>query len=622
IDKNENLVNTKARIQLVRYRWQTVLERDYAGNLNYQSRKKEEIVEEREILISPNSLTQQFIPKKAGQYAVRLRFLKNNKHFVSQNFYVNGYSYAGNSSLRVNKVGDINIKLDKEKYQVGEPAKLLFSTPFNGKMLVTIEQDQVFQHFYLNTENKTASTTINITEEHLPNIYISATLIKPVSDGAIPLTVAHGYQSLMVEKPSSRFDLAIEAPQKSESQRSQVIKVKTQRPESDIQVSIAVVDEGILQIKNFQTPDPHGFFYQKRKLDVNSYDLYPQLFPEITLSTSSTGGGGADLGLRTNPMVNKRVKLVSYWSGILKTNAQGEVNYKIDIPEFSGSLRVMAVAYKNGAFGSARHSMKVADPIVISTGLPRFLSPGDKVKVPVSLSNTTEQDASAEVSLTTSNNLSISGKKKNTIQIKKNSEKQVEFEIEAAQLIDSAQVNIRVNALGRIFTQKIDINIRPTVGLVKKSGFGEIKAGSSKDFSLTHDFLPVTTKAKLVLGKSPMVQFSDNLDYLIRYPYGCLEQITSSVFPQLYVQDLMEVVQPGLQNASLYQAEIRENVQEGLMRLLARQNYDGGLSYWPGGESSWFGTAYAAHFMIEARDAGYFVDQSTIDLVFKILDHP
>lgn len=612
-------IASKARAQIIKYKWQTVLERD-GGRLNYVSRKQEEVLKEEEIQLAASNTTYSFLPNTTGDYELRL-YLPNSSNYVAHRFYAYGYG-TSNTAFEVDKDGQIDITFDKESYKVGEQAKVLFTTPFNGRMLITVEQDKVLNHFYLDTQDKTASTTINLNQQHLPNVYVSATLIKPISDGAIPLTVAHGFESLSVEEPQSKLALSISAVEKSESKKKQSIKVKTNRAEAGIEVTLAVVDEGILQLKNYKSPKPHDFFFQKRALSVNAFDLYPRLFPEISIGRTSTGGGGAlaELSDRANPFTNRRVKPVRFWSGVLKTDANGEVNYTIDIPQFSGSLRIMAVAYKDGAFGSAEREMKVADPIVISTGLPRFLSPGDKVKVPVTLSNTTNTDSKAKVQLEVSNNIKITGEKTKNITVKENQESQIEFEIQSAQVVDNAQITVLVSALGRTFSEELDITIRPVVGLVKKSGSGSIQAGMNQSIDLQHDFIPATTRAKLIISKSPLVQFTSSLDYLIQYPYGCVEQVTSSVFPQLYAQDLMKAIHPNKQNIALYESEIRSNVQEGIARLLARQNYSGGLSYWPGGgNANWFGTAYATHFLLEAQSLGYYVQPEAMNQLYNYL---
>ncbi|OJJ16587.1 hypothetical protein BKI52_32240 [marine bacterium AO1-C] len=619
VDKDGNPANTTAKVQVIRYRWQTVLEKTYDGT-RYVSRRKAKILQENTLTLNGAATPFNFTPNRSGEYEIRV-YLPNSEFYVAQSFYAYRYGSTDNASFEVDKDGKIGITMDKKEYNVGDQAKVLFTTPFKGRMLVTVERNQVFQNFYVDTDKKSASVTIPIKEAYLPNVYITATLIKPLSDGAIPLTVAHGFAPLKVVRPENRLKVSIDAVEKTESKQKRTIKVKTNRAESDIQVTLAVVDEGILQIKRYKTPNPFDYFFQKRALEVSPYDLYPKLFPELFIRRSSSGGGGSVADERANPMVNKRIKLVSFWSGILKTNAQGEASYTINIPQFSGSLRIMAVAYKGSAFGAAEKSMIVADPVVISTALPRFLSPGDQLKMPVTLTNTTEGNMQASVQLRTTPNLRIVSKNKSTIPLNANSEKQVLFEIEADKVIDSAKVEVVVNANGRIFTEKQSINIRPVSGLIKSSGGGVVSAGTNQSLDLKNDLIPSTTKAKLVISKSPLIQFTKNLDYLIKYPYGCVEQTTSSVFPQLYAQNLVKALMPRTRGfEATYGARIKENIQEGILRLQSMQMYNGALSYWPGGTyESWWGTAYATHFMLEAKKLGYNVNTSMLNRLYDYL---
>lgn len=619
IDKDGKSANTTAKVQVIRYRWQTVLEKTYNGT-RYVSRRKAKVLQENTITLSGTASPFKFVPNYSGEYEIRV-MLPKSEFYVAQSFYAYRYGMTDNASFEVDKDGKIGITLDKKEYNVGDQAKVLFTTPFKGRMLVTVERNKVYQHFYVDTDKKSASLTIPIKEDHLPNIYVTATLIKPLSDGAIPLTVAHGFAPLKVIRPESRLKVSIDAVEKTESKQKQTIKVKTNRLESDVQVTLAVVDEGILQMKRYQTPNPFNYFFQKRALEVDAYDLYPKLFPELFIRRSSTGGGGSVANERANPMVNKRIKLVSFWSGILKTNAQGEASYTINIPQFSGNLRIMAIAYKGGAFGAAEKSMIVADPIVISTALPRFLSPGDQLKMPVTLTNTTEAAAQASIQLRTTPNLRIVGQSKSNISLNANSEKQVMFEIEAAKVIDSAKVEIVVNTNGRIFTEKQHINIRAVTGLIKSSGSGVITAGTNQSLDLKNQLVPSTTHAKLVVSKSPLIQFAKSLDYLVKYPYGCVEQTTSSVFPQLYAQNLMKTLLPKTQGfKATYGNRIKENIQEGILRLQSMQMYNGALSYWPGGTyESWWGTAYATHFLLEAKKLGYNVNTNMLNRLYSYL---
>jgi alpha-2-macroglobulin len=628
LDTQENpLAMVQSKIQVVRYRWQTVLRRNSSGDMKYVSEKQEELLQETLATIGNAQQDAGFAsvfsytPTLSGEYEVRLS-VNGSDYFTSTSFYAYKGGFTNENSFNIDKNGKINITLDKENYQINETAKVLFTTPFDGKLLVTIERDKVLQHFYLNTQNRSASCEISLKNEHLPNAYITATLIRPMSNGAIPLTVAHGFGNIVVKNPENTLDLGIEAIEKTESNQSQTIKVRTNRTESDIEVTLAVVDEGILQLKNYKNPDIYDFFFQKRALIVEGYDVYPLLFPEIGISNLATGGDGNVNAGRNAQTPNNRVKLVRFWSGILKTNAQGEAFYTIKIPQFSGSLRIMAVAYKDGRFGSASKSMVVADPIVVSTGLPRFLSPNDKVSVPVTLFNTTSQGTNASISIKTTSQLSILGESTKEITLKADQDGKVTFELQAKSVIDSAKVIVSVSALGRVFTETLDINIRPQAGLQKMAGTGVIIAGKSLDLNLENDWINQTTKGKLVLSHSPLVRFAKELDYLVEYPHGCLEQVISTAFPQLYVQNLYKTLYPNLKNTEVYQKEINKNIENAIIKLQSLQNYTGGLQYWADTyETHLFGTAYAVHFWLEARKLGYQVSEESYNAGLSFLSN-
>src|SRR6185295_6096464 len=182
-------------------------------------------------------------------------------YYVSDGFYSYGWGDINTTSFEVNNEGNIDIDLDKEKYNVGETAKLLFKTPFNGKMLVTIESDKMLEHFWLNTDNRSATATVSLKADYLPNVYVSATLIKPHEESDLPLTVAHGFKSINVVDASTKIPVQIIAEKQVRSKTQQKVKVKS-LPNS--KVTLAAVDEGVLAVTGFKTPDPHGFFYQKR----------------------------------------------------------------------------------------------------------------------------------------------------------------------------------------------------------------------------------------------------------------------------------------------------------------------------------------------------------------------
>lgn len=607
VDRKGQAVASRAQVQVVRYDWYSAVEHDqYGGRYRWVSKKKEVILLDQVIALPAKEYAFNFIPRESGEYEVRIKDPESER-YVAEEFYSYGYGYTSNTSFEVNTEGQVEIKLDKEKYKPGEDATIVFTTPFNGKLLVTIEGDRMLEYRYLVTDKKSAMIRLPIKETYMPNVYVTATVFRPLDEGSIPLTVGHGFMPLHVENAGTKLPVTITAAAKSRSKTKQTITVKTIAREN-VEMTIAVVDEGILALKNYKTPDPHGFFYQKKALGVESFDLYPNLLPNLQWNPSHTGGDGYDLEKRVNPLTNKRVQLVALWSGMLHTNANGEASYTIDIPQFSGDLRIMACAYKDKSFGSADTHMKIADPIVISPGIPRFISPRDTLLMPVTLTNTTSKPAEATASLKLTGPLKNAGGESQTVSIKANSEQRLLFKVAAGDAMDTASITVLVNSMNENFSDKTEVTVRPATSLLKISGNGEING--SKTISLAHDFIASSADARITISNNPMVQFSKALQYLVGYPYGCIEQTTSKAFPQIYFSDLAK----NMKYAFATDLNPATNVQAAIAKIQAMQQYDGGMSYWPGESyETWWGTNYATHFLIEAKKAGYEVNGSVID---------
>jgi uncharacterized protein YfaS (alpha-2-macroglobulin family) len=617
-----------AQVTIVRKLWETVLERQ-GDRYVYNSQRREEVLSSKEFTVEGTSKIF-FRPQYSGEYEVRI-MRPEASSYVAEYFYAYGSGDTAGNSFEVNNEGEVIIEADKPKYEPGETAQLLLKTPFPGRILVTVERDRVLDHFYVDTDQKSARVSIPIRGGHVPNIYVTATAIRPITDNSLPLTVARGFVPLTVEKPSTHLPLTLKAAVQSRSQVFQTIEVRTA---PGAQVTLAVVDEGILQRKDYRTPDPHAYFYQKRALEVGAFDIYPFLLPE--LGTSSSGGDAGDLGRRTTPVPSRRVKLLAKWSGILTADANGLVRYKVRLPQFSGALRVMAVAYKDDAFANAEQTMKVADPVVISTALPRFASPGDTIDVPVTLTNTTKDkifvkvtkqltgplvSAEPSVPIATDANYGKVKTEEWTVPLLPNQESRVTFHIGAKQTIGNGSVKIvavGVKGSTETFSETIEIPVRPAAPLEKRTGSGDATAGSPATLDLRTDFLPTSLRSKMLLSRSPLTQFSKNLDYLLQYPYGCLEQTVSAAFPQLYFGDLAATLnqKPG---PHVQRYNPNYHVQEAIRKIESMQLYNGSLSYWPGGDyDNWWATAYAAHFLLEAKQAGFAVNQNLLN---KVLDY-
>ncbi len=613
VNKDAAPVNTTARIQVIKNEYRTVLTKSGGNNFRYESQQETKIISDKNISIN-GTAPFNFVPRTPGDYEIRL-YVPGANAFVSKKFYSYGSWGSDNSNFEVNTEGNIDIESDKEIYQNGEKASILFKTPFSGRMLVTIENDGVVMYKYIDVSQRTATMELPMNGEHLPNIYVTATLFKPHQISDIPLTVAHGFKSIAVEEKKRKLKVEINASESVRSNTHQKIKVIT-APGS--YVSLAAVDNGVLQVSDFKTPDPYNYFYQKRALQVQAYDIYPLLFPELRTRLSSTGGdGGLNLDKRVNPMQAKRFKIMSYWSGLQKANGSGIAEFEFDIPQFNGQIRLMAVAFKDECFGSAEKNTTVADPLVLSNALPRFISPGDTVIMPINISNTTSTQASGEVYVNIKGPLKVNGNSKQNIIINAKSEARATFSMVAEQKIDIASITVTVKALNETFTEATEISIRPASTLQKISGSGSVNGGSNKLINVgSNDFISSSFSYDVIVSKSPMAEFGNQLKYLTEYPYGCTEQIISTAFPQLYYGDLATLFGKNQNKNS------NVNVIEAIRKIKMRQLYNGALTLWDGeGTEHWWATIYAAHFLIEARKAGFDVDDSLLETMLAYISN-
>ena len=611
VNKDGNAVNAKARVEIIKREYNTHLVNS-GGYFRYESGEDIKNIESKELTIGSGS-SYSFVPRIPGRYELRV-YVPGSSNYVSQSFYSYGrWGWSDNNSFEVSNEGNVDIDLDKKSYLTGESVVAHFKPPFSGRMLVTMETDKVVNYQYVdvnvNDKNRTVSVNLPLTAEHVPNVYITATVIKAHEVSDLPLTVAHGFINVKVEEKGRKMDVKIESAKTVRSKTRQKVTVKA-APGS--YVTLSAVDNGVLQVSNFETPDPYNFFYQKKALQVAAFDLYPLLFPELRAKFSSTGGDG-ELGMdkRVNPMPAKRIKIVSYWSGIQKANGSGEASFEFSIPQFSGEIRLMAVAYKDQSFGSSENTMTVADPIVISTALPRFLSPGDTVTVPVTLSNTTAKSANISAAISVEGPLKVIGGTTESVSIDSKSEGRAVFQVAADPSVAVGKIKIAVNGMGEKFTDETEISVRPPSTLQKVSASGSIAGGATQKINIgLSDFIPSSVAYKLVVSRSPALELGEHLRYLVEYPYGCTEQTVSAAFPQLYYGDMADLM--GL-NQKL-KTNANSNILEAIRKIKMRQTYKGGIMLWDYDDTEhWWATVYAAHFLLEAKKAGFDVDKSLIE---------
>jgi len=611
VDMNDKpFRNARVVAKLVRFEWQTILKKSYEDKHFYSSEEKEIVEWEKTVNISGGEENLKVIATKSGKHELRI----SQEGAISyQRYQFYSYSWASSSisSFQVDKEGRIDILTDKKSYEPGDRAKILFTTPFAGRMLVTIERNGIYDYRYIDVEKRSAQLDLPITESYLPNVYVTATLFrKHGTDLNTPFFVGHGFAPIVVEKKKNKLSVAINAPKKIKPNSRQYIEVRT-NSEKDIYVTLALVDEGILQLKNYRSPDPYSYMYARRSLKVESYDLYKLLLPEII--SSSTGGGDEAMfdelrQKRTNPITTKRVNLLSFWSGIVKTNSSGVVKIPVDIPQFNGEARIMAVAYKGSRFGSAESFMKISDDIIIEPEIPRFLTVNDKLIAPVTLINTSSKTGRVKVTMNTEGALKVTSSTSFDLDIPANSSRQATFNVLALQQAGYGKITIQTEGLAKV-KEEINISVSPGSPYSSETGSGSIVSGKEVNISFQNGYMKGTSSSSVSISKFPAIKFAKQLRNLIGYPYGCIEQTISKLFPMIYYADLAKLVSPETFkiNTPVYY------IREGIEKIESMQLYDGSLSYWEGsGTTSWWGSIYGAHFLIESKKAGFEVSESVL----------
>ncbi|MDP1678161.1 MAG: alpha-2-macroglobulin [Bacteroidota bacterium] len=597
-----------AHMEVIREEWHSVLRvRADGGGLRYISEKREVLVSAQDIVLDGKPRDVSYSVPHSGEYVVRIS--KAGESGYNQfGFYSYSWATTDITSFQIDPEARVDIVLDKKVYAPGENAKALFMTPFDGTLLVTVERNKVFTYQYLETKNNTASMDIDIEDAYLPNAYVSAVLFRKVKGLNIPLLAGHGFEPLMVERASNRFTVSIEAPEKIRPKRKLTITVNV-GDEKNVFVTLAAVDEGICQVKNYQTPNPYSYFYAKKALEVETFDFFKDLINEPEQRGSSTGGGDdAMIAKRANPLGVQRFKPVSLWSGILKTNSDGKAEVTLDIPEFNGELRLMALAYKGDRFGSTQKAMKVADPVVLSPSLPRFVSPGDIITMPINAFNTTDKPVSLKFEIVTDGPIKAE-QKSVSLELSANQEKFVNVPLKATEQIGKATITVRTSAFGETIESVTELPVRPISPYVTESVSGFVEGGKTFTHDMQNVFLEYGRQSYVTLSPFPVANFAKELKYLIGYPHGCLEQTTSKAFPQIYLRDIALLLDPSI----LSKGSPTYFVNEAITKISTMQRDDGSFDYWPGGGyyNGWT-SVYATHFLVEAKKAGYQVPEATL----------
>jgi len=583
-------------------RWQTSLRRTSAGNYRYESVRDPILVDSLTVEAGAPRGEVSFTPRKYGSYRAMITDTASGAS-AEVEFYASGWGY---SPWAIKDPGRIEIDLDKDEYRAGETATAQIRAPFSGRLLLTVERDGIYQTEVHDLTGNTAKISIPVKAEWRPNAYVTATVIRAAGDlepGAAGR--AFGAVPLNVNRAPNHLGVTVTAPREVRPKTKLTVQVAAAPNAS---VTVAAVDEGILQLIAQKTPDPFDFFYRKLALGVKGYDIFALLMPEVKRGERKPAAGG-DEGMRGRAQFVgtsgiRRVEPVAFWSGVVETDASGRASVSFDLPEFQGALRVMATGIDRDRFGSGEAMARVRSPLVLLPTFPRILSLKETAKIPITVRNDTGHDGSIEILLTASGAAAVEGSGRQTAAVPNNAERTVYFDVKTGDTMGEARFEATASGNGETAAATTSLPVRPDLPFVTIDRSGAVTAAdttipANDDVS---SLRPATVTREVRVSALPLLQFYGKLRDLLRYPYGCVEQTTSTAFPLLYMGDLAKEWDPetfAKSDPSIY-------VQAGIDRLSSLQIYSGAFSMWPGGTipHPW-GTVYATHFLVEAKLAGY-----------------
>jgi hypothetical protein len=614
--------------EISRVKYNSVLRRNDRQSYQYETSRELTSVQKMQLVLNAGRGNLLWTPNETGSFLIRLEDPATGSA-VSQIVYVSSGIWS-EQSWSLEKPESLELKLDRSEYGVSDTARLLVKSPFAGTLFLTLEQDKVLTSSVHQMPTNTLEVGIPLSADIMPNAFATAVVVRPVrpAEKWLPHRAA-GTVNIPVSPATRRLGVDITAPTEVRPEQKLKLSLRvgdlTTSEPRPAQVTVWAVDEGVLSLTGFETPDPIDFFYCLRRLGVQSADNFANLMPDLiqpAVASSHTGGDGG-LGMRRlSPISAERVKPVVLWAGTQNADSSGMVNVQFDVPRFMGRLRVMAVAATGPRFGSGEATVFVRGPVMVQDNLPRFLAPGDRAEASFVVFNNTDVPLTGTLNLKVSGPLKFRDDQSNAAAERKISfggkdgiaargQEAVRVNLSASPMAGVARVSFDATAGEVKYGDETEIPVRPAAPFVQRSGFQRLAAGSEARVDIASlDALAGTTSGSLMVSAMPEVRLSGALRHLVNYPYGCLEQTVSSAFP---LMNLAAALGSDLPRGMIAES-VPSVVQTAVDRILMMQKWNGGMSMWMGGDDEWlWGTVYAAHFLTEARREGYVVPAGEYD---------
>ena len=614
--QGRKLGKRRVEVKLSKVEWRWWWEQDQQ-NASYLTSESGNLLQEDTVTLTGGEGTWGLKVKypEWGRYLVRVCDLDGGKeaHCTGKVFYMDWPGWAGRAQREGPGGGAavLSFSSDKPKYTVGEKARLTIPSPKCGRALVSIEKGgTVLKRYWVDLKEKETVHEIETTPAMSPNVYVFVTLLQPHArtENDLPIRL-YNVVPIQVEDPATRLSPEVKVDPGVFRPGEKAVLTVSEKSGKPMQYVAAVVDEGLLDLTRFPTPDPWKRFYAREALGVKTWDLFDFVagaYGSRLERLLSIGGDEEGLKNAEGRKGNRFPPMVRFL-GPFTLEKGKQARHELAIPQYVGSVRVMIVAGRDGAYGFAEKAVPVRKPLMVLGTLPRVLSPGDSFALPISVFAMEQHVRDVEVTVTATSPVRLSRGSKRTLVFKEPGDEVVVFGLEAGQAEGWAKVTIKAKSGSEQAEQTMEVEVRNPNSRITTVVPALVQPGAT----WSHAFKPIGAaggnKAVLELSRIPPLDLGKRLGYLVRYPHGCVEQTTSGAFPQLYLESLMDL-------PKAYKADVEKHVKAAIYRLKGFQGPSGGFGFWPGDQyvNDW-GSTYAGHFLVEAEKQGYSLPTGVLD---------
>lgn len=620
VDRNGNLLKGKkgVNVEVYKVQWRWWWEQDDENSFaNFTQNNYNKIVSNTYVTLTNGKADYKLRIDEPewGRYLILVRD-ENGGHVTGKSVYIDWPGWAQREqATNPTEASMLSFTANKPKFKVGEEVVLTIPSGKGGRALVSIENgSRVLKTFWTNTNTGQTQFKFIAETNMAPNVFATVTLMQPHAQTVNDLPIRmYGSIPILVEDPNTILIPTIQMANKLKPEVESSITIG-EKNKKEMTYTVAIVDEGLLDLTRYKTPDAHAAFYAKEGLGVKTWDLFDYVLGAWggNLERILSIGGDGSINRNLSPAKANRFIPVVKYLGPFHIKAGESKTHKFKLPQYIGAVRAMVVAGQNGAYGFTEKSIQVKKPLMVLATLPRLLGPGEQFTLPVTIFATESNLKNVTLSLQLQN-LQVTGNPVQIVSFPQPGEKMAYYQIKAPLTTGIAKVKITAKSGTEVTTYNVEMDIRNPNPYITNVVSATIQPGAS----ISQAYLPVgmngTNSGAIEYSSLPPVNLKKRLNYLLQYPHGCVEQTTSAVFPQLYLDRLINL-------SAKQKATSEANIKTGIGKLKGFQNTDGGLSYWPGsGDSDEWGTNYAAHFLVESQNTGYTLPVGMFDGIIHFL---